>query len=964
MSKPQGVHIKQWYSGLHTNRAATNTPIRRILGGVIPLNDTLIDGLNMEITPANTLARRPGWPKYCTATYGADVPKALTGCVLNGNLFRILDTDTHVSIFDTTSITNILTKATTGQSYFKQVGNVLFFSDGAENKKWTGYSDISSTVATPTNNGIITPTSAPTLSNLNLYDTVGAVQHPHAWVAGYTYANTTSAAQNYFFLAPTGEVQWAVIARGTTLSSSKTAPNWAANYGIFGATTVDGEMSWTNCGPIGVWAANTAFKNAAYVATHPLSATASQATLTTSGSTSYNWITTITSQNPSGTAVGFYYQSPGIIGNTNTLKIEGLGFNIPAAATITGIEVDVYRRQNIINGVSDVTVQLLKAGVATGNNKALSGSWPMVQAPFLPGTTIYDMRVQGTGGIEQVYGGPSDLWGAAWTPTDINNSTFGIQMVANVNTTHNTTGSMTSPNDSLLSLSCPVTFTVYYVAGAADISGTVYAQIITDSNNNLQRVKTAGTSGGSVPTWSTTIGGTTTDGTITWECLGTANQLPVLFNWSYGYSYHTTDGGSTHTSTLSPLLTISAPIIGTGVTLNGVGSSDTTQCDRADLYRTADGGSLLLYDTSTPNLNSAVSWTDTATDSDLNFELIGPVADANDPPPAGMTLLEYHQGRLWGAVGTFLYFSAGPDCINGDGNQAWPPANVFEFDSAITALAATSLGLVVFTADGEHIVLGGPQTQTFWVKDLNSDRGVLTQNCVAQDGDRLIIYTTNRQLFMQDPQSEEEIGFTVAPTIAATFAPLTTFVQTHRSGQDQGIFLSDGSTHTMRYNLTSQSWDVLATPVGGIGPLASIQTALGTKTLVSTSNGFIVNRDPTTFQDSGSSYTGYATVGSITLSEAGDEQAASLKTVVVTSAAVGTALAVSVLPNEISGSFTSIPLQTSDPYQLTASSTINMKRYDWKGVQSALPNWIRHLQVKVTLPTEAAKNEIYTLGLV
>jgi hypothetical protein len=246
----KGIHIKQWHSGLHTNRAATSTPVRPTLGGAIALNDTLWDGLNMEITPANTLARRPGWPKYCSAAY-SDTALGLTSCVLNGTLFKLLDTSTHVAIFSTSAITNILTKGTNStQTFFKQVGNVLFFSDGVENKKWTGYADTTNLVlSTPTNNGIVAPTTAPTITKLNLYDTVGTTQYPHAWVAGYTYANTTSAAQNYFFLAPTGEIQWAVIARGTTLTSAKAAPNWAANYGVFGSRTTDGEMLWTNCGP-------------------------------------------------------------------------------------------------------------------------------------------------------------------------------------------------------------------------------------------------------------------------------------------------------------------------------------------------------------------------------------------------------------------------------------------------------------------------------------------------------------------------------------------------------------------------------------------------------------------------------------------------------------------------------------------------------------------------------------------
>ena len=47
----------------------------------------------------------------------------------------------------------------------------------------------------------------------------------------------------------------------------------------------------------------------------------------------------------------------------------------------------------------------------------------------------------------------------------------------------------------------------------------LYTQII-DTNNNVQRVTIAGTSGSSQPTWNATVGGATTDGNVTWTNMG------------------------------------------------------------------------------------------------------------------------------------------------------------------------------------------------------------------------------------------------------------------------------------------------------------------------------------------------------------------------------------------------------------------------------------------------------------
>lgn len=933
---PPGIQITRWTSGLHTNRSPLSTPFRSTLGGSIVFHDTLIDGSNMEITPQNTLARRPGWTKYCSVTYGADIPKAIAGCNLNGTIYTLLDTDQKIYNFTSSALTSIYTKTTTAQTFFQQVGLRLFISDGAVNQKWDG--------VLVTNNGVATPTLAPTISNLNLYDTVGASQTLHAWVPKYTYSNTTGSAQNYFFLAPTNEVQWAVVPAGSKLVSQSSAPNWATNYGVFGTTTVDGSISWINCGSITSWAATTIFTNGAFYLNKTLKSSANVATFTTSGSVSpatANWDVTETAR---AKCFGGGGSAPG---TSNTLVATALGLSVPAGATVTGVVVTLYKGSDRINQISDVTVKLMKAGVAVGTNKALGGFWP-----FTNNQNAYPTVAQTT---PYLYGSNKDLWGTTLTPTDVANAGFGFELIAKL---------VAGPNYSsgacdLSSLQCVVD--VYYTVALSDIAGTVYAQIIADSNGNLQRVKTAGTSAGSAPTWGTTIGGTTTDGTITWECLGTANKLPVLFNWTYAYGFHTESG---HISTMSPILQVTAPMIGPNVNIKGFGSDDT-QVDRDDLYRTADGGSLLLFNQSLPNVNSTTQWSvvDSALDSDLNELIIGPVAHASDPPPAGMTILAYHMGRVWGVVGNLLYFSGGPDTINGDGMQAWPPANVFTFAAPIQGTAAASQGLVVYTGLDVSIVLGGPQALTFWVQPLLKNLGVQSPNCLAQDGDDMVLFSSSQQLIGLSPSGRREPGLDVAPTLATNFAASSSYIAVHRAGQDQGLFISDGTSKILRYNMNAQAWDVIGTAANGIGPLASVDTAIGTRRLLSTAGGYIVFRDVNTFSDAGTTYSAFATVGSLVMSPAG-EPATNINKLVIVSTHVGTALSVGVLPNEVSGSFTNIPFTNADPWQLPASSTIDMKEYKWLGVQSPLPNIVKHVQVKITLPSEAFKNEIYSLSVI
>jgi hypothetical protein len=70
--------------------------------------------------------------------------------------------------------------------------------------------------------------------------------------------------------------------------------------------------------------------------------------------------------------------------------------------------------------------------------------------------------------------------------------------------------------------------TPYAAWQASHFFGAVHFRVL-DSNNNVETLSTAGTSAASPPTWNTTVGGTTTDGTAIWTNVGAlaTAALPV-----------------------------------------------------------------------------------------------------------------------------------------------------------------------------------------------------------------------------------------------------------------------------------------------------------------------------------------------------------------------------------------------------------------------------------------------------
>lgn len=435
-------------------------------------------------------------------------------------------------------------------------------------------------------------------------------------------------------------------------------------------------------------------------------------------------------------------------------------------------------------------------------------------------------------------------------------------------------------------------------------------------------------------------------------------SLSPLTGYQYGYAFKNSSTG--HVSTMSPASASTAKQTNKNFVLAGDRSTDA-QVDKVQIYRIDDGGTDYFFLAEINNPTSGTwSYTDSTPDSGLNDDILAAVDHANDPPPTGVSLVKFHMGRHWVASGNILYFAGGPDTTIGVPEEAFPPANNFTFPDQITALASTSMGLLVFTVDDAYVIVGTDLvsfTDKMWQKNF----GVPSQNCVCQDGDLLFLFTSKGQVFQIDT-ALTEIGFPIQAQLGA-YTPANVYMTLHRSGADEGLFISNGSSEVWRYSVAMGAWSTVAQPVGGVKCVSSIEVSTANYRVMmgrASTSGYILSRDTNSFVDDGSSYTANVVIGLIL---APPRSVAMVNSVLIDAIPTGTYPTVSVLLNEISGTFIALPNPVPDPPELASSTTIWMKRHDLLAAQTPIPQHARHMQVQISFIAEAAQNEVIGLAV-
>jgi hypothetical protein len=147
-------------------------------------------------------------------------------------------------------------------------------------------------------------------------------------------------------------------------------------------------------------------------------------------------------------------------------------------------------------------------------------------------------------------------------------------------------------------IAAPTTAPNIIVQGGAGVSwqpNTFYsnAQVIVDSNGNLQSVTTAGLSGTTVPTWATIDGHTTVDNTVTWTQLETAAELTWAANTAYTTAKPYILANASGTSCLFQAVTSTFPVfklVGGAYVTSSFYMHNHSFANQCELRNPADGG--------------------------------------------------------------------------------------------------------------------------------------------------------------------------------------------------------------------------------------------------------------------------------------------------------------------------------------------------------------------------------------
>lgn len=942
--------------------------------------DSIIDGLNRELTSKLTLKRRVGLSVYNSQNFAAITRYYSFKTVEGGVPTSHVMVDTATAVYDGTGPnrkTLIWTKsAGAGKTSFQSVGNTLYMANGKDNVKWvrsaivwdaqTEFAQGEFIVDSNNNLQLAIGGQTANIANVQIQGNVLTLffspttplddlpVNAQLALSGLTTAAflngqtvTITAVPNslqvqanfvhadYAFAADTG------AATTGTGESGAVAPGWSA---VQGAVTLDGGLQWVCRGSsVQTWG------------------------ITTPGSAPSATQVPAPSIYPAWQANTWYAPTAFAIvdsnGNIQQLTTAGTtGGAAPAWNAATG---------GTTNDNTCVWTNLGPAARAASTNVTLGTIISVTWTYYITITQYYWNGHESVPETEQVPVTQTAMFRCVTAGETSAVATSAIAWTNGLNTTVQD-GSAVWQN-----IGAQQTWASFGAAAALSLDTKVL-----DSNFNIQAVQTRGKSGAAAPVWASSQGSITSDNSTTWSNTGPFGAANTGA-WMWGYSYGNSIAG--HSGTMSPQ---SAPLIvaaGQQPVIQGVGSADA-QDDTIYIWRTAQGQSvfLLLDQVPNPGGGKPFIYTDTTADTGLGLN-IAPTASQNNPPPAGLTGLCYHLGHVWGVAGNVLYRSMGPDVNFGNGNEAWAPVSNYQLpELAVGTISATiQNGALLVCGNANMYIVMGTSSSTFTApRTFMAGVGFASWDAITVVGSTIYGFTSNSKFVSLDPSGGYiECGFPIGDQftntttgnnfggvpVGALYNPSSTYVAwNERNSGDSGIYVADGVVGWFRYSPVAAPesgylWSPRAAIVGGTSAVQSIETEIGVQTLLvgPQADGPILMRDETVFTDNEEDYTAcYVTIGSVVLCEPGE--IAEVAFVTLDSLRIGSQPQVGMLYGEISSTAT-IPFDMMDPTDvdppdLPPSETLFNDRY--MTMHDGICPKCRHCQVMISWPAQQVGDEL------
>lgn len=962
-SNAAALHTNRAMTGLWTNRnelrdAAVTALYEKFYSA--SRYDSMVGGLNCEVTRRMTFGRRPGSSVYNNQNF-PPIKRFYGFRTFSTNDEQIhVMADTAGAVYDATgpsrklNIWNKLPGAT--DSTFLGVGNNLYWGDGVSQNRWsqslTSWTPATAiptgTVIVDSNNnqqvayggitvGIVNIQIGGNLLTITLDPDDPRLPDNLAWLVGLNI--TLNGLTNATFL--NGQSLGIV---DVPIGSPATASNVVRSVLIHAdyASTPDTGTITSGTGITG--------------AVQPVWATASGAWTYFDGG--QQWLCRGSSVGPWGIETPAnapkVFQNP--IPNTFPVWIANTFYSTSLAVHDPNTNIQLLTTAGVTGAVQPVWNTVLGGTTADG-----TAVWTLVNIgdARLPGTAYalgalvegdnasiaYFFKAVGAG----VSGGGTPSWPAA----------FGAQVQD---------GAVVWQNMGPITIWQPP-FGPPFTAIGPNVN-VVLEQTILDNGGFLQDISYSGLSGATEPTWDDSgLGAITTDNAALWTN-GGAYAAPATDSVTYAYAFK--DSTENHTGTSGPrslpffLATLSDALV------QGQGS-DNPHNDTIVIYRTAQGGSTLLYldEIPAPAGGSAATWSyiDKLPDSALNELLPAAVASSNNPPPSGFRPLAYHLNRTFGAVGNVLSWSNGTN-QTGDPTQSFTPSNNFVYPAKIVTAWACTLGLLVFTVSEPYIVLGsGTDADPLYTKKYMDGLGILSYDAFCVNKTTPFLMDTVKKVMALDPSSGViEPGFPIADQFETLFDANTVKMTWHEGTKgDTALYVGDGIDSFFRMAALSAPesgmvWSSKATIAGGYSAMGSVETTPGQKLLLfgPKVNGPILFRDPSKNTDNGAKYPWYPIIGSIVLAQPG--QLAQVSFMTLESVKSGTRPTIGVLLGEIGGGnglhFETLKRTRQDPPLLPPARTLYNDRFAM--MQRQKPVLCRHMQIRFDWPAEDAYNELLT----